>query len=161
MAARRLIAIMIVLLITSSLAAALAPSPESESSEDSPAEAPAVSEAPRNDGRALRATIEVGGKRRPTVRARVGDQLQLRIAAKRALTIELLGETDTLTPTAPARLDLLLEARGEFPIVDLRSRRLLGTVVVARAASSADERRRTRSRRDRRNRPPRPSPAAA
>ena len=141
MAARRLIAVMLVLLFLSSLAAALAPV-ERQAGETSTTTTPEPqSETPDGGGRIVRATLDAGAKRPGTVRARVGDQLQLRVTGPRVATIELagLGPTADVDPLAPARFDVLLVAPGEYTVRTLQSGRPVGRIVVSpRAPRAAD-----------------------
>lgn len=135
MAARRLIAVMLVLLFLSSLAAALAPVERREStttaSEPVP---PAASE--DEHGQLLHRSIAASEKRPQTVRARVGDQLQLRVKVKQPATIELagLGPAADADPLVPARFDVLLDRPGRFQVRELRSRDRVGEIVVSRQA---------------------------
>ena len=131
MAARRLIAVMLVLLLISSLAAALAPVDRSE--EDGPPPAPvSPSETTANEGRVVTGVIDASAEREQTVKARVGDQLQLRVTSKRPGTVELgrIGDTDDVDPAAPARFDVLLIDDGKFPVRILEGGRRIGTIEV-------------------------------
>jgi hypothetical protein len=135
MAARRLIAVMLVLLFLSSLAAALAPV-ERQNEDTSTSTTEAVTEPAANEGDLVRVTLDARkGKARP-IRAGVGDQLQLRVISKRVATIELvdLGPIEDVGPLSPARFDVLLERRGRFPVRELESERTLGMIVVSRRA---------------------------
>ena len=115
MAARRLVAVMLVLLFVSSLAAVLAPvRPGEETTTREPATT--RPQAPREPapGRLVRAALDAGARRPARVVAAVGDQLQLRVDGRRPATVEVprLGATESVGPLAPARFDLLLAEPG-------------------------------------------------
>jgi hypothetical protein len=148
-AARRLIAVMLVLLFLSSLAAALAPvDTEREDTAPTPVPTePVTDEA--SEGELVREELDARGKRTPMVRARVGDQLQLRVRSERPATVELvgLGLTEDVDPLAPARFDLLLERPGTIKVRELESpRRPLGTIEVSRPARKASPKARAPAR---------------
>ncbi len=132
MAARRLIAVMLVLLFLSSLAAAFAPVERSSETTSSTTPEP-LPDLAKDDGKLLRETIAPAAKRPPTIAARVGDQLQLRVEVDRPATLELvgLGDVEDADPVAPALFDVLLEEEGRFPIRVLQSRRRVGTIQVS------------------------------
>ena len=140
MAARRLIAVMLVLLFLSSLAAALAPV-ERSSDETSTSTTDAITEPVATEGDIVRATLDGTAKGPQRIKASVGDQLQLRVTARRPATIELvgLGPTEDVDPLAPALFDVLLEKRGTYRVRELESRQELGTIVVSpRARTEPD-----------------------
>ena len=131
MAARRLIAVMLVLLFLSSLAAALAPvepPEETTSTTTGPLVGPVA-----ETGVLVRETIDAAAKRPSTIEVQAGDQLQLRVTARRPGTIELakLGADEDVDPAAPALFDVLLDRPGRFPIRELESRRRLGVILVS------------------------------
>ena len=133
MAARRLIAVMLVLLFLSSLAAALAPV-ERRSEDTSTSTTDAITEPLATGGDLVRETLDGRRERPQRIRASVGDQLQLRVIAKRPATIQLvgLGPIEDVDPLAPALFDVLLDRKGDFPVRELGGRReLLGTIVVS------------------------------
>ena len=148
MAARRLVVVMLVLLFVSSLAAALAPVRPGEerststSTSTTPTSPPAPAGEDEPQGRLIRAVVRVepespGDSERPklpAVRAGVGDQLQLRVEARRVATVEVvgLGATEGVAPLAPARFDLLLPAAGRYPIRLLEFREPIATLFVER-----------------------------
>jgi hypothetical protein len=146
-AARRLIAVMLVLLFLSSLAAALAPV-ERQSDETSTTTTDAIAEPPPEQGDLVRATLDGDRKPPQRVRARVGDQLQLRVTSRRPGTVELvgLGPTEDVDPVAPALFDVLLDAPGRYEVRELESRRELGTIVVSRPARKERDQARAPSR---------------
>ena len=156
MAARRLVVVMLVLLFISSLAAALAPVRPGEDRSDSTSttsttSAPEPPAADEPEGRLVKAVVKAdgdGGAKRPTVRAGVGDQLQLRVDSRRVATVEVagLGATEGVAPLAPARFDLLLTEAGRYPIRFLESREQIATLVVERPPSPRAQRERAPGR---------------
>ena len=132
MAARRLIAVMLVLLFLSSLAAAFAPVERSSETTSSTTTEP-LPDLAKDEGELLRETIDAAAKRPPTIAARVGDQLQLRVEVERPATLELhgLGDVEDADPVAPALFDVLLDTVGRFPIRALESGQRLGTIQVS------------------------------
>lgn len=140
MAARRLIAVMLVLLFLSSLAAALAPVDRQDETSTSTTTEPNL-KASAPDGKLVRATLDT--KRQPggVVRAAVGDQLQLKVTALHPGTVELvgLGATEDVDPLAPARFDVLLEVDAKrYRVKMLETGRTLGTIEVVDQPSSSD-----------------------
>jgi len=125
-AARRLIAILLVLLFLSSLAAALAPVQEatrtdssSESSTTSTADAPTLPEGEAlEEGRLVTQSVDASGGRPDVVRARAGDRLELTVTSQRPGTIELegLGSAEDVGPQQPAFFDVFLRDDGSFPV---------------------------------------------
>ena len=122
---------MLVLLFLSSLAAALAPVEPRDETTSTTTEPLAGAEPER--GELLRETIDVPAKRPNTIRARTGDQLQLRVTARRPGTIELvgLGADEDVDPVAPALFDVLLDRPGRFPVRELGSGRRVGLILVS------------------------------
>ncbi len=131
MAARRLIALLLVLLFLSSLAAALAPVQNgtkvvstSSTSTTSTAEAPRLPDPDaESEARLVSQSIDASALRSIPIRVRVGDQLQLKVTSSKAGTIELagLGPTEDVGAEQPAFFDVLLRDNGTFPV------RFLGT----------------------------------
>src|SRR5688572_6616422 len=113
---------MLVLLFLSSLAAALAPVEPPEETTSTTTES--LTEPAPGRGALLRETIDAGAKRPRTIEAQTGDQLQLRVTARRPGTIEIvgLGADEDVDPLAPALFDVLLDRAGRFPVRELESR---------------------------------------
>jgi hypothetical protein len=134
MAARRLIAVMLVLLFLSSLAAALAPVERGEDTSTTSTD-PVTEAVEVPSGDLVRATLRHRpGEPPQRIPASVGDQLQLRVTSNRVATVELvgLGPTEDVDPLAPALFDVLLEDEGRFPVRELgESGRTLGVIVVS------------------------------
>jgi hypothetical protein len=147
-AARRLIAVMLVLLFLSSLAAALAPV-ERRSEDTSTSTTDAVTEPVAQQGELVEATIDGAAKRPQRVRAHVGDQLQLRVTSERVATVELagLGPTEDVDPVAPALFDVLLPEPGRYEVRELGGKgEVYGTIVVSRPAPKERDRERAPAR---------------
>jgi hypothetical protein len=141
MAARRLIAVMLVLLFLSSLAAALAPVDRQEDETSTTTTSEPAQPAASTQGKLVRETLDARHKPGGVVKASVGDQLQLKVTAPRPGTVELvrLGPTEDVDPIAPARFDVLLDvAAGRYPVRILETGRRLGTIVVVDQPSSSD-----------------------
>lgn len=144
MAARRLIAVMLVLLFLSSLAAALAPverQPDEPSTTSTTDAFPATALA---GGDPVHETLAADPKDPPRVDAAVGDQLQLRVTSRRPATLELvgLGPTEDVDPDAPALFDVLLDRKGTFRIRELETGKVVGEILVsprARTESAPDQ----------------------
>jgi hypothetical protein len=135
-AARRLIAVMLVLLFLSSLAAALAPV-ERQSDDTSTTTTATATQPVAEQGELVKATIDGAANRPQRVEAVVGDQLQLRVTSDRPATIELvgLGPTGDVDPLAPALFDVLLDRPGRYAVRELGGRpEPYGTIVVSRRA---------------------------
>lgn len=146
-AARRLIAILLVLLFLSSLAAALAPvqpGTETTSSTTSSGTAPAA-EAPALPGgalgepRVIDQSIHASDDRPALIRARVGDQLQLRVTSRRSGTVELqgLGPAEDVGAGQPAFFDVLLRDDGSYPVRFLDRKRQIARIRVSPARTIA------------------------
>ena len=148
-AARRLIFVLLVLLMISSFAAALVPVERNAREDDSSSTtidrdrrgpAPAA-------GKLLVRTDR--GRRAPrTVRIRLGDQLQLAVAADALDEVEIpaLGEIEAVDPDSPALFDLFPLEPGTLP--DPPRRRRPGRRLDRGRAASRGERRSGRSSKD-------------
>ena len=121
MGTRRLLIVMLVLLGTAALSVALLPNrpvddDETESTAEKTETAPPD---PTPEGKALGATIEVGGEQVPVVKpVEVGDQLSLTVKCKcfDAVEIPALDAIGNVTPDSPVRFDLLPPAAGSYGI---------------------------------------------
>ena len=122
MAARRLIAILLALLVVSSFAAALAPRQEADQSdgtESEPTTAPTTTTGGEELGGALvERRIRPDPKQPVVLELEQGDQLQLLVAVSRPASVQIpaLGESSYATPGTPARFDLLLREPGRYPV---------------------------------------------
>lgn len=116
MAARRLIMVMLVLLVVSSVAAALVPVERDPDAESTTTETSSEPSAPA--GELVRETLPAGEREADPIRISLGDQLELRVTSKRPGQVEIpgLGVVDDVDPEAPARFDLLPLDPGDYPI---------------------------------------------
>jgi hypothetical protein len=135
-AARRLLILMLVLLGVSTVAAALVPV-DRESGDDTMTTSTSPAESPT--GELEERSIDANAEEPKTVRAQVGDQLQLRVKSRRADEVEIpaLDELEDVDPDAPARFDLLLFDKGHFPVRLVERERKIGEIVVDRPEHSA------------------------
>jgi hypothetical protein len=147
MAARRLIAILLVLLFLSSLAAALAPVQEgvkngtsTESTSTTAESATLPEDGATDEGRLIAQSVDASGLRPAVVRARAGDRLELRVTSHRSGTVELegLGPAEDVGPHQPAYFDVFLRDDGSFPVrfIDTGIEIARIEVAPARAVSS-------------------------
>lgn len=135
MAARRLIVVLLVLLAVSIGAAAVAPERQGGSFVDS--DEPTTStttpdETATPSGETLGRTLVADPERPATVRAAVGDQVDLSVesAAPLQIAIETLGLLEFAEPLTPARFNILLREPGVLPITDPESDEVVGRIVV-------------------------------
>jgi hypothetical protein len=132
MAARRLVALLVALLVVSTLAAALtAPGPDRESQATEGASEP-ESGSP-GAGRLIEATLNASAEHPGRVDAERGDQVALtvRSASPGQVEIPAFGLLDDMEPGAPARFNLLPERAGSFEVRVAGSGRAIGRVVVS------------------------------
>ncbi|MDQ3727970.1 MAG: hypothetical protein M3355_00110 [Actinomycetota bacterium] len=150
MAARRLIAILLVMLFLSSLAAALAPvqqgvekgASSQTSTTESTSNAPTLPESAANEPQLIRQSVDASKARPPLIRADLGDQLQLRVTSRRSGTVELVdvGPTEDVGPNQPAFFDVLLRREGTFPVRFLDTDREVATIKVSLTPADAPPR---------------------
>lgn len=149
MAARRLIIVLLVLFAFSIAAAMIAPERRggliggSSSSSDSTTASTSTTSTEATTttaelpaGEAIRERIDASAQDPATVKAFVGDQLELVVASERARAIEIpaFGVTETAAPDAPAGFNLLLRESGRLAILDADSGELLGRLDVREPA---------------------------
>ena len=145
MAARRLIIVLLVLFAFSIAAAMIAPdrrggliggsssSSESTTTTTSTTSTEATTTAAAlPTGVAIRERIDASARDPETVKAVVGDQLELVVASERARAIEILafGVTEAAAPNAAANFNQLLRESGRLAILDADSGELLGRLDV-------------------------------
>jgi hypothetical protein len=128
-AARRLLILMLVLLGVSTVAAALVPVDRTVDDETTTTTT-STREAPT--GELVPESIDAGADTPTTIRVQVGDQLQLRVTSPEPDEVEIpaLDELEDVDPEAPARFDLLLFNRGQFPVRLVEAERKIGEIVV-------------------------------
>ncbi len=137
MAARRVVILLLVLLVVSTLAAALVPpppdrssSPETTSRAKSDRRDPAARE--RRRGHLVVATFKADPRHPEKIQLHTGDELRMEIASRSVEQIEVpaFGLIEDASRDAPARFDLLADHRGVFEIRLVRSRRVVGRLVI-------------------------------
>ncbi|MDQ3759270.1 MAG: hypothetical protein M3331_04930 [Actinomycetota bacterium] len=145
MAARRLIAILLVLLFLSSLATALAPveqagnADSTTSTDTSTTDSTTLSGPSTGDPQLIRQSIDSSLAEPPVVRATVGDQLQLQVTSQQPGTVELvgIGPTEDVGARQPAHFDVLLRAEGTFPVRLLGTKREIALIKVTAPGADA------------------------
>jgi hypothetical protein len=146
MVARRLLILMLVMLVIASLSSVFLADPGSRRG---PNRAPTTTRAPERsgepesarEGRLLKATLDASAPGPKTLRLRTGDQLALRVEARRPVQVELggLGQLEDVFPPAPARFDLYADRPGRFPVRVLPAKRKIGTIVVTRRGTKGND----------------------
>ena len=141
MVARRLIAVLVVLLVVSSFAAALLPDPATDEpgTTQSTTRESRGTTAHRPGGRLVHVTLDADAPRPRPVSLRVGDQLALRVRSSRPDQVEVrgFGQLATVDRFTPANFDLLAFDLGTFPVRLVEAGRTIGTIIVrSRRASS-------------------------
>ena len=148
MVARRLLIVMLVMLVIASLSSVFIAEPGGRSGAGPPEtntrEIPARLPERRaeGEGRLVRVTLGASASRPQTIRLRTGDQLALRVDARRTAQVELvgLGQLEDVVPLAPARFNLYADREGRFPIHLLPAKRTIGEIVVRDAGPNGDRR---------------------
>ena len=135
MAARRLVLVLLVLLIVSTFAATLVPPPDRDSDETTEP----TTTAPQSRGRLVHATISADAKRPARVSLKLGDELELRVIAKRFHEVEIsaLGEFDEVDQFAPVVFDLLPDDAGRYPVRVVESGDVIARIVVSESRRRA------------------------
>lgn len=137
MAARRLIFVMIVLLLASSIAAALVPIPEGARDESTTTTAPTATAA----GELLERTLRADARKSPRIRAEVEDELALTVTGSRHDLVEItgLGQLEDLAPGSPARFDLLFAEPGTYTVRLVESDQPIGRIEVTPRSADRDD----------------------
>ena len=122
---------MVVLLVTSTVAAALVPTPPERDPTTSSTTSPRTSPVP-TDGELVKATLEADATRPKRIELPLGDQLALTVRSRRTGQVEIrgLGLVEDVLPLSPARFDILATRADRFEVRLLEPRRSLGTIVV-------------------------------
>ena len=144
MAARRLLIVMVVLLGLSTLAAALVPPPDPKPDRP-PAQAtrePGARGEEESGGgsepRLVTARMRIANEPPKVVAVRPGDQLELEVSGSVGEDIEVpaFGLTETMTPDAPARFDLIVDRPGSFVVRAVESGIVAGRIRSAEAKTA-------------------------
>jgi hypothetical protein len=114
-AARRLILAMLILLVLSSIAAALIPVDRDKLSDSSTS---TTTPAAPDQGRLLTKQIETTAPKPPTIHMQVGDELRLTVTSPVPNMVEIpaFGELEDVDPDLPAHFDLLAFDPGSFAV---------------------------------------------
>jgi hypothetical protein len=114
-AARRLILAMLVLLVLSSIAAALIPVDRDRLS-DSTTSTTTTPAAP--EGKLITKHVKTTARKPPTIHMAVGDELRLTVASPVPNMVEIpaFGELENVDPDLPANFDLLAFNPGDFAV---------------------------------------------
>jgi heme/copper-type cytochrome/quinol oxidase subunit 2 len=134
MAARRLILAMLVLLVMSSVLAALVPVERDSADESTTGSTAADEPAATATGELVQRTIAADDATPERIELAIGDQLELTVtAAKLADQVEIpaFGVTEDVDPDLPARFDLLALEAGSFPVRLVEAGRAIARIEVA------------------------------
>jgi hypothetical protein len=121
MAARRLMALLLVVLVVSTVAAALIAPLRQDSelphAEESTQAGDAAQAADAGvSGRLIEKSVQTPSKDPPAIRMRPGDQLELTVHTRTATQVEIprLGQVEDAAPDAPAHFSFLASSTGRF-----------------------------------------------
>ena len=138
MLGRRLLVVFAVLLGLTALATSLAPRPTiRDGARAQPDATPTATPAPARSGSASRRverTISADpGRKRASVRVRVGDVLALTVRGDLLDSVEIadLGKLEPVEPGSPARFEMLLDTPGEIRVTLLEAQRAVGLIEVS------------------------------
>ena len=137
MAARRLVAVLIVLLVLSTIVAILLPAPREPIGGDSTTTTSTLDRRGR-PGRLVTRTF-AAWRSGQAIRLQVGDELQLEVKARRPDQAEIrgLGLVEAVDAETPADFDVFAERPGRYPVELLEARRAVGEIRVTRGAKRA------------------------
>ncbi len=126
---------MLILLGTSTLAAALVPTP-------APREDTTATTSPRTTpvptgGELITVKLDADARRPRTVRAALGDQIAITVRSRRPaqIQIERLGLLSDVLPLSPARFNVFASQPGRFEITQVEPRREIGVLYVRAKAN--------------------------
>jgi hypothetical protein len=125
---RRVLLVVILVMGLTAVAASLNPPQRRLRSDPTPSPTP-PSAAPVDGSRTVAHTLDADAEA-VTVRAHVGDIVQLEVTAAEPDTVAFEGQTEPVDPASPARFELYAGEAGEFPIRLVDGERLVGTVLV-------------------------------
>jgi hypothetical protein len=140
-AARRILIVLLFMLFFSSLATLLFPAPDERTTTTTTTTTDTAAGAAPSGGKLAKARIDAAAKRPRTIRIGLGDQLSLRVDAKRPdqVAIPALGLLEDIDPLSPARFDLFADRSGAFRVRLLEAKRTIATIKIAPATSTLDE----------------------
>jgi len=130
---------MLVLLGTSTLAAALVPVPDPETETTTTTPTREADPLPRG-GELVRVTVDAQARRPKAIELPLGDQLALIVRSEEAGQVEIagLGQLEDVLPLSPARFDILPVREEALDVRMIEPERVLATIeVVDEGAASA------------------------
>jgi hypothetical protein len=134
-AARRLILVMLVLLVLSSILAALVPVERDRLRDDSSSSTTTTrAQAPLPSGELVRRTVAAYDPTPERIKLGLGDQLELTVTSSKLadqVEIPAFGELEDVDPDFPARFDLLALEPGSFPVRLVEARRVIARIEVS------------------------------
>jgi len=133
MAARRLIMAMLVLLVLSTILAALIPVERDRLRNDS-SSTTTTTEAARSTGELVRKTVGTDDATPERIELSLGDQLELTVESPKLadqIEIPAFGQYADVDPDFPARFDLLMLETGSFPVRLVEAGRVIARIDVA------------------------------
>jgi hypothetical protein len=134
-AARRILIVLLFMLFFSSLATLLVPAPDERTTTTTTTttDTDTGAGAAPSGGELVKARIDAAVKRPRAIDIELGDQLSLRVDAKRPdqVAIPDLGLLEDVDPLSPARFDLFADRSGAFRVRLVDAKRTIGTIRVA------------------------------
>lgn len=134
MAARRLILVMLVLLVLSSIFATLLPvERDRQSDESSSSTTSTMARRPAPAGERVRRTIAAGDPTPERIELALGDQLELTVTSEKLadlVEIPAFGELENVDPDFPAHFDLLALETGSFTVRLVEAHRVIARIEV-------------------------------
>lgn len=133
MAARRLIMAMLVLLVLSTILAALIPV-ERDRLRDSSSTTTTTTTPAEPAGQLVRRSIATDDATPERIELSLGDQLELTVESPKLadqVEIPAFGELDDVDPDFPARFDLLMLETGSFPVRLVEAGRVIARIDVS------------------------------
>ncbi len=140
MAARRLILVMLVLLVLSSILATLLPVERDGAGDESSSSTTSTADRPQPEGELIRRAIAAGDPTPERIELGLGDQLELTVtSAKLADLVEIpaFGDLEQVDPDFPAHFDLLALETGSFVVRLVEAQRPIARIEVT--AAGADQ----------------------
>ncbi len=109
---------MLVLLVLSSIAAALIPVDRTQRDETTSSSTATTTSTTNDEGKLIKRSVSAADAKPPTIRMRVGDQLELTVTSPlpNMVEIEEFGDLENVDPNLPARFDVLPFQAGRFSV---------------------------------------------
>lgn len=134
MAARRLILAMLVLLVLSSILAALVPVERDRLRNDSTSTSTTTEAETQPAGKLVRRTVGADDPTPERIELALGDQLELTVTSPKLadqVEIPAFGQLADLDPDFPARFDVLALETGSFPVRLVEAGRVIARIDVS------------------------------